>query len=289
MANIPAKPIFRESIPTLFIMLLALLWAGWSLQLDPADLIPESSYLVVAKNFFTRAFLPALNYEDPTVPIGTEPLLVKALRAAGMTVVLAAAAISLAIPFGLFLGFFCSQSWWKSLPHGNSKARVVRGICFSIYLLFKSFSATIRSVHELLWAVLFLSAFGVSQLSAVLAITIPYGGMLARVFSELLDEAVQGPADALRATGASPLQTFLFGLFPVALPDLCSYTLFRFECGLRSSAILGFFGYPTLGYFISASFENLYYGEVWTYLYTMFGLVLLTDWCSKQLRQRLHY
>ncbi len=50
---------------------------------------------------------------------------------------------------------------------------------------------------------------------------------------------------------------------------------------------MGFFGFPTLGYYISASFENLYFSEVWTYLYTLFALVLLVDWWSGRLRREL--
>jgi phosphonate transport system permease protein len=70
------------------------------------------------------------------------------------------------------------------------------------------------------------------------------------------------------------------------MPDMITYSFYRFECALRSSAILGFFGYPTLGFFIAASFENLHYGEVWTYLYTLFFLVTVVDWWSGALRKR---
>ena len=93
-------------------------------------------------------------------------------------------------------------------------------------------------------------------------------------------------AAALRATGASPAQVFAFGLLPRALPDMAAYAFYRFECALRSSAILGFFGLPTLGYYISASFDNLYYREVWTYLYALIALVVLVETWSGRLRRR---
>jgi phosphonate transport system permease protein len=51
--------------------------------------------------------------------------------------------------------------------------------------------------------------------------------------------------------------------------------------------VLGFFGFPTLGYYLAASFENLYYGEVWTYLYVLLGLIVLVDWWSGRLRREL--
>jgi phosphonate transport system permease protein len=143
-----------------------------------------------------------------------------------------------------------------------------------------------RSVHELLWAVLLLAAFGLSHLSAAVAIAIPFGGTLAKIFAEMIDEAPRDVAEAYRGSGASSTQVYLLGLLPRALPDMIAYAFYRFECALRSSAILGFFGYPTLGFFIAASFENLHYGEVWTYLYTLFFLVTVVDWWSGALRKR---
>ena len=73
---------------------------------------------------------------------------------------------------------------------------------------------------------------------------------------------------------------FVFGLLPRALPDMCAYAFYRFECAVRSSAVLGFFGFPTLGYSIAQSFENLHYGEVWTYLYMLMVLVIADRSCG---------
>ena len=142
-----------------------------------------------------------------------------------------------------------------------------------------------RSIHELLWAVMFLAALGASDLTAVIAIAIPFAGTFAKVFSELLDEAPRDSAAALRAGGASSVQVIIFGVLPRAQSDMTAYAFYRFECALRSSAILGFFGYPTLGYYIAASFENLHYGEVWTYLYALFLLIAAADWWSGSFRR----
>ena len=127
----------------------------------------------------------------------------------------------------------------------------------------------------------------IGDVTAVIAIVIPFAGTFAKVFSEIIDEAPRETARALRATGAAPVQIFLFGLLPRALPDMAAYAFYRFECALRSSAILGFFGFPTLGYYIAASFENLHYSEVWTYLYALGLLVITADWWSGALRRRL--
>jgi phosphonate transport system permease protein len=145
--------------------------------------------------------------------------------------------------------------------------------------------ALMRSVHELLWALLFLAAMGISPAAAVLAIAIPYGGTLAKIVSEMLDESPPQSADALRALGATRLQVFLFGRLPRALPDILAYAFYRFECAVRSSAVLGFFGYATVGLYLKQAFENLHYREVWTYLLSMLLLVLVLEAWSSRLRR----
>jgi len=250
------------------------------LQLGTGSLVPSAPGLRAAQKFFVRALSPAVTYESE-VPPGTRPLLVNALRAAGMTIVIAAAAMSLAVVVGLLLAFLASNAWWMGDLAG------MRNRWLPAYGSVRIVIALMRSTHELLWAVLFLAAFGLTRTSAVLAIAIPFGGTLAKVFSEMIDEAPRDAANALRAAGASPLQVFFFGLFPRALPDITAYAFYRFECALRASAVLGFFGFPTLGYYIAASFENLQYGEVWTYLYTLFALVMSVDAWSAALRRRL--
>lgn len=263
--------------------------AGFALGLDPRDLVPGSGGLAVAREFFSRALSPALTYEADFVPASVPPLPFKVLAALRTTVVFAAAAMSVSLAIGLALGFLGSTAWWREDPVGGrtrGRRLLGRGATLAVYGGTRVVITLMRSVHELLWAVLFLAAFGLSNLAAVIAIAIPYGGTLAKVFSELIDEAPRDAAYALRAGGATPTQVFLFGLLPRALPDMSAYAFYRFECSLRSSAVLGFFGYPTLGYYLAASFENLHYGEVWTYLYGLFGLVILVEWWSGALRRR---
>lgn len=256
----------------------AAMWACWWLSGVPGRFAVTQGGLDVARALLARAVTPAVTYES-AVPAGTVPLLWKALTAAQATLTFAAAAMSLALVGGAIFGFLASSSWWN-----ETVPRPVAGpICYGIT---RVVIAVLRSIHELLWAVLLLAAFGLGQFAAVLAIAIPYSAILGKVFSELLDEAPRDAARALRDSGATPLQAFLFGLLPRALPDMTAYAFYRFECAVRSSAILGFFGFPTLGYFISASFENLHYGEVWTYLYVLFAVVAILDWWSGALRRR---
>ena len=269
---------------------LAAVAAAVHLELSPAGLWPERASPGLLADFAAAALRPALDYEGDHVPPGAPPLLLKALGGAWRTLVFAAAAMSLALAAGLPLGLLASESWWAADPaaRGARARRLARraGVPTALAAL-RVLIALLRSVHELLWAVLLLAALGLSSASAVLAIAIPYAGTLAKVFSEMIDEAPRDSAEALRATGARPAQVFLVGVLPRAAADMAAYAFYRFECAVRSSAVLGFFGFPTLGYYLSLSFENLHLREVWTYLYTLLALVIVFELWSGALRRRL--
>jgi phosphonate transport system permease protein len=278
----------RRSV--LILIALAGAWAALYLNLNPADAIPGEGGLRLLGKLLAAAVTPALTYEGADVPDTAAPFLVNVARAMWTTVVFAAAAASLSTVFGLILGFFASTAWWTDDPAGGSSTtrRVLRAtVAPAIYTVTRLLIALMRSVHELLWAVLFLAAFGLTPLSAVIAIAIPYTGTLAKVFSEVVDEVPRDAASALRGSGASPIQVYLFALLPRALPDVIAYALYRFECALRSSAIVGFFGITTLGYYLRQSFENAQYREVWSYLYGLLILVVVLDAWSGAIRRRL--
>ena len=281
-----ARPFpLRTRGAVLLALLLAGAWAFVHLGLSLGDLVPHAGGLEIAGRFFGRALSPALHSEADFVPRGTPPLIEASWAALQTTIVYAAAAMSLSLLLGLVLGFFASTAWWAGDPIGG-RTWIGRTVAPAVYGLTRVLIGFMRSVHEVLWALLFLAAFGITPLAAVIAIAIPYGGTLAKIFSEMIDEAPRGPAFALRGAGASGLQVFAFGLVPRALPDMMAYSFYRFECALRSSAVLGFFGYETIGREIEQAFDSTNYGEVWTHLYLLIGVVLVFDWWSGQLRKR---
>jgi phosphonate transport system permease protein len=257
--------------------------SAWWLGLAPSGLIPGEEGLRVAGRFVAAAASPALDYQDPAVPAEAPALLAKVLEAMRKTLVFAAAAMSLAVPAGVLLGFLGASAWWRDAPRRATSIKAIGPIITWATRLLMTF---LRSIHELIWALLFLVALGITDVGAVLAIALPYAGTLGKVFSEMIDEAPRDAAEALRAAGAAPTQVFLFGLTTRAAPDMASYSFYRFECALRSSAVLGFFGYPTLGLSIKLSFENAYYNEVWTYLYALLFMVALLEVWSGSLRRR---
>jgi phosphonate transport system permease protein len=148
---------------------------------------------------------------------------------------------------------------------------------FLLALIFQSFFvrttlAFTRAIHELFWALIFLQIFGLNTLTALLALIIPYSAILAKVYSEILEEHDTYPKEL---KGESLVSFYLYTKIPDAFPHLIAYTLYRFECALRSTAILGFVGITTLGYYLSSSFMQGYYNEVWLLL-IMFYIVIAT-------------
>jgi len=250
--------------------------SGLAVGLRLGDLVPSGRGWELTLDFLAAALRPALDHEAAAVPPGTPPFPLQVGAALLRTVAYALAAMSLAMAAAVPLAFLASSAWWRGRGRFGAAVRwTVRGLV--VFL---------RSVHELLWAILFLAAFGLSPATGLLALALPYTGILAKVWSEILDEADPRPAAALEALGASPATRFLFGLLPVALPDVAAYAFYRLECCVRSAAVLGFFGIPTIGFLVARSFENLHYREVWTQLWALVAVVLVLEGWSARLRRR---
>lgn len=247
------------------------------LQLNWRDLWPSEGGRQLAADFFSAALRPALDYEELGVGFERAPFLEKVFTAWWMTLRYALAAIGLALVTGVIGGVLASRSWWVN---ATMPLRVFRSAL-------RVFATAVRSVHELLWALLFLAAVGTTPLVAVLALALPYAGTLVKVFSEILDEADQSAREVVKSSGASGLASLLCTTFVSAIPDGLSYAFYRFECAIRSSAILGFVGIPTLGYEISTAFEDGNYHEIWTYLYVLLATLLVVEALGAQLRSSL--
>ena len=245
----------------------------WSLDVRLGELVPSEGGRRLAGDFFGAALKPALNYEEVAMRGVGEPFFTKVGKAAWLTVKYAVVAMSLAMILGVIGGVLGSRAWWEA------KSRTVQ----AVRILVRLAATALRSVHELIWAILFLAAVGTSPVAAMLAMALPYGGTLAKVFSELLDEANDGAAEVMRASGGTGIAAFL-GTVVEALPDLLTYAMYRLECAVRSSAVLGFVGLPTLGYEIKTAFEDGHYHEIWTLVYVLLAIVLFFEWWGGRIR-----
>lgn len=147
--------------------------------------------------------------------------------------------------------------------------------------------AALRGIPEIVWALLFVRAAGLGPAAGVFAIAVTYGGMLGKVYSEILESIDPRPAQALLEAGAGRLAALGYGLLPQALPELVSYTTYRWECAVRASVVLGFVGAGGLGQQLELSLRMLNGGEVATVLLVFLLLVAISDGISTLLRRGL--
>lgn len=145
----------------------------------------------------------------------------------------------------------------------------------------------LRSVPELVWALLFVRVVGLGPTAGVLAIALTYCGMLGKVYAEILESSEAHAVDALLANGSSRLASLLYGALPASSSELVSYTVYRWECAIRGSAVMGFVGAGGLGQRMDESTRMMAGGEVATMLIMFVLLVALADRVSKMLRARL--
>jgi phosphonate transport system permease protein len=147
--------------------------------------------------------------------------------------------------------------------------------------------AWLRAIPEVVWALVFVRVLGLGPGAAVLALAIAYGGMLGKVYAEILESADNRPARALLEAGSGRAQALFYGLLPGAAQELASYTVYRWECAVRASAVMGFVGAGGLGQLMDQSMKMLKGGEASSILLAFLLLVLLADAISAGVRRLL--
>lgn len=277
MSTIAASPVLRDpafaprarwTIAVLAVVLLC----GWVAEFDPRVLWSATSLRAMVQ-FGGSFFPPKLDPE----------FLAMVARATWQTVAIAtvgtAAAIALATPAALLATRRLSISAFAG-DRMCARCAAARGAMRGGLIL-------LRSVPEIVWALLFVRAVGLGDTAGVLAIALTYAGMLGKVYIEILESTDPAATRALLATGASRLQAFLYGSLPAALPELLSYTIYRWECAIRASVVMGFVGAGGLGMQMELSLKMLAGNEVLTMLVVFVCLVWLADLLSVALRRWL--
>lgn len=145
----------------------------------------------------------------------------------------------------------------------------------------------LRSIPELVWALVFVRVVGLGPTAGVLAIALTYGGMLGKVYGEILESGETHHTQTLLRNGSGRLQAFFYGLLPTNAAELTSYTVYRWECAIRSSVVLGFVGAGGLGQQLDNSMKMFEGGEVATLLVVFIVLVAIADRMSAWLRKAL--
>ena len=248
----------------------SLIWSFHVAGLFERDLVNQGGWTLVVR------FLQAATRMDLT-----PEFLQLTIEATLKTLVYAVCGTFLSVLFGLVGGVLSSEVWWESV-----RKRFQTRYSIS-WLAVRAFLTIPRAIHELIWGLFLINIFGLDPLVAILAIAIPFGAITAKVFSEILDETPRQPLIVLLNSGVPPRIAFTYSLLPQAFPNLLSYSFYRFECSIRSAAVLGIIGAGGLGYQILLSLQSLRYEQMWTLIIALVILSGSTDFGSAVLRRRL--
>jgi phosphonate transport system permease protein len=144
-----------------------------------------------------------------------------------------------------------------------------------------------RGINEIIFALIFVAAVGLGPFAGVLALSVHGAGMLGKFFAEAIEEADPGPVEALRATGARPLQVIIFAVLPQALPAWIAAILYRLEVNLRAATILGMVGAGGIGFELYTSLKLFQYEDTATCVIVILVMVMTADYLSSRLRARI--
>jgi len=222
---------------------------------------------------FLRDFLP---------PKIEGEFLLLVLRESWRTVAIATAGMALALVIAIPLTLLSTTVLSVSALSGRMHA-----LPFALRQGVRGLLILLRSVPELVWALVFVRVVGLGPTAGVLAIALTYGGMLGKVYGEILESDDAHATHTLMRNGAGRLQAFFYGLLPQSATELTSYTVYRWECAIRSSAVLGFVGAGGLGQQMDNSMKMIQGAEVATMLLVFMLLVGLADYASARLRKAL--
>ena len=241
---------------------LVILWPLFqAAEVKPGVLFDAGNLKVIGH--FLAGFLPPESGPEFLGFLGKAVLETLAIATAGL-----ALAFSLAVPLA-----YLASTAGRERPALNPLTR--------------SLLTLLRGIPELVWALLFVRVFGLGPAAGVLALGLTYGGMLGKVYAEILESVDAAPAKALRHSGASRPLAILYGLLPQAAKELASYTVYRWECAIRASVVMGFVGAGGLGQLMDQAMKMLNGGEAASILLAFMVLVFAADALSGWLRRAL--
>jgi phosphonate transport system permease protein len=154
-------------------------------------------------------------------------------------------------------------------------------------LLTKRFLEFCRTVPEIVFALIFVIAFGLGPVPGVLAIAIHTMGALGKLFAEVVENIDMRPVEGAVATGGTWAEMIRFAVVPQVLSNFASYALLRFEINVRGAAIMGFVGAGGIGQDLIEAIRKFYYADVSALLLLIIATVMVIDLLTEQLRHRL--
>lgn len=291
----PAPRHGKKFFVALGIGLLLLVWSFQGAKLRPGELLegipqifstlarmlpPDFAKITEAKNYF---FPENLSLTELLLPLPLAEAEARArqrwwdntfpqtvLGATLETVQMALAGTFLALVAAFPLGFLAARN---TTPHPL------------VYHAVRAMLNLVRTIPDLALGLLFVAAVGLGAFAGTMALAIHTATVLGKLLSESVENIDEGVVDAIRATGAGYPQLLSFAVLPQILPDLISFTLYRFETNIRAASVLGLIGAGGIGYLMNTSFRTFQYQEAAAIVLVLIALVMFVDYLSSRLRR----
>ncbi len=243
--------------------------------------IPAIAYIPVLIEFIKGFHMGGLNIIFLFITSALKPSLNQVVLKSsweGLQVTIATGLTSwiISILIGTILGILSTDLFWKTSPNLLFIGKFIK------YLL-----AIPRSIHEVVWGLLFIQVFGLNVWVAILSIVIPYSALTSRVISEQLDSFDIKGLIALNKTGSNSISSLITILLPKLIPILSTYGIYRLECAIRGATLLGIFGLGGIGTELYLTLKSIEFREMWTCLWMLFLVMVLLEKLLRFIRVNL--
>lgn len=252
-----------------------IIWASHGTNADFRELFSISG-LSQINRLISEMFPPNLT---PSFILSTIKPLIETIQISIMGIFLGIAG---AVPLSLLA--VRRNILWESSLLEEKKIRQLFDLPYYITVLVLNF---LRSIPELVWALIFIAAVGLGPFAGVLALAIHEVGTLGKLYSELFESVDLDMLEVLQAGGAGKIQIFFYGILPQAFPQFVSITLYRWECITRTATILGFVGAGGIGQQIDLAMRLFQYDKLLTLIVLSLFLVTIVNGMSAVIRKRL--
>jgi phosphonate transport system permease protein len=203
-------------------------------------------------------------------------ILTMCLTALAETIYLALLATVFAIPFAFILSFFAARNLMPKTFIGNT-----------VYIIIRTIATLFRSIEAIVWAIIFSVWVGIGPFAGMLALVIHSIAALTKLYSEQIENIDPGPVEAIKATGASTLQTWIFGVVPQIISPYLAFTIYRWDINVRMATIVGFVGGGGIGLLLLQQQQLLRWHNVGVIIWLIAAVVWIMDMVSAKVREKL--
>jgi len=203
-------------------------------------------------------------------------LLNTALAALAETIFLALLATVFAIPFAFMLSFFAARNLMPKTWLGNI-----------VYVVIRTVATIFRSIEAIVWAIIFSVWVGIGPFAGMLALMIHSIAALTKLYSEQIENIDSGPVEAIKATGASTLQTWIYAVIPQIVSPFLAFTIYRWDINVRMATIVGFVGGGGIGLLLLQQQQLLRWHNVGLLIWLIAFVVWVMDMVSAKVREKL--